>query len=311
MTDSLISFVGAGPGAADLLTLRAVERIRHADLILWPSSLVPAEVLAHASPAARVHDTAGLTLEDQLAIYQSHPGSSILRLHSGDPSLYGALYEQVIWCESVGRPYEIVPGVSSVSAAAAVLGRELTVPGISQSVILTRLASRTRASLGPAESLGALAAHGLTMAIFLAGARGRQLQEELTTPPSSFADDTPAAVVVRASQPEQQVLWCRLRELASTMAATGTDRTMLVLVGPALAASEAGRSGSKPVGSDSQALSEQPPELRELPVSGRSHLYHPDFAHGFRKRSAAGDTTGRPVSKRARPDRGRNSIPDD
>jgi len=258
----VISFVGAGPGAADLLTLRAVDRLAGAHVVVWASSLVPEEVLAHASPAAEVHDSAGMTFEDVVKVYEAHPEARIVRLHSGDLALYSALQEQVDWCLAHDREFEIVPGVGSLAAASAAVARELTVPAIAQSVVATRLPGRTAASMPEAETVAAFAAHGTTMAVYLSAARGRQLQDELLT---GYAPDTPAAVVVRATWPDEQVQVTTVGDLAATMAATGARTTMLVLVGPAL-------SGAAP----------------------RCKLYDPAYAHGHRRRSTPGTTTGRP-----------------
>jgi precorrin-4/cobalt-precorrin-4 C11-methyltransferase len=262
----VISFVGAGPGAADLITVRGRDRLAAADIVVWASSLVPHEVLSHARAGAQVHDSAGMTLEDVLDVYRSHPDARVVRLHSGDPSIYGAIQEQIDWCEANGRAYEIVPGVSSLAAAAAAVGRELTVPRVSQSVVLTRLAGRTAASMPERESVKAFAAHGATMAVFLSAARPRHLQDELLE--GGYPADTPAAVVVRASWPDERVVRTTVGELAEAVEGTGATTTVLVLVGPAL-------------GSDA-------------PVE-RSHLYSPSYAHRFRRRSAPGSTVGRPA----------------
>jgi precorrin-4/cobalt-precorrin-4 C11-methyltransferase len=269
----VISFVGAGPGAPDLITLRGRDRLAAADVVVWASSLVPEAVLAHARPQAEIHDSAAMTLEDVLAVYAARPSPArIVRLHSGDPSLYGAIGEQIAWCVEEGRDFEIVPGVSSLAAAAAALGRELTAPGVSQSVILTRLSGRTASSVGPGESLTALAAHGATMAVFLSGARPVELEAELRA--GGYGPDTPAAVVVRVSWPDQQVHETTVGELAATIASTGATRTLLVLVGDALAGPGPGVSPTS--------------------TAGRSRLYAPDFAHAFRRRSLPGSTAGRP-----------------
>ena len=260
----MISFVGAGPGAADLITLRGRDRLATADVVIWASSLVPEEVLSHVRPEATVHDSATMTLEDVLAVYKADPDAVIVRLHSGDPSIYGAIQEQIDWCEANGRAYEIVPGVSSLAAAAAAVGRELTIPKVSQSVVLTRLAGRTAASMPEKESVRAFAAHGTTMAVFLSAARPAELQDELL---AGYNAETPAAVVVRASWPDEQIVRTTVGELADAVKATGAKTTVLVLVGPALA---------------------------EAPVA-RSHLYSPTYAHKFRRRSAPGSTVGRPA----------------
>ena len=258
----MISFVGSGPGAADLLTLRGAQRLGAADVVVWASSLVPAEVLDHAAPGAVVHDSAGMTLEDVTAVYRAHPDAAIVRLHSGDLSLYSSLQEQVDWCLAHDREFEIVPGVGALAAASAAVARELTVPGVAQSLIATRLPGRTAASMPAGDSVAAYAAHGATLAVYLSGARAAQLQAELLT---GYAPDTPAAVVVRATWPDEQVHVTTVGDLAATMAATGARTTVLVLVGPALA-------GAAP----------------------RCLLYDPTYAHGHRRRSRPGTTTGRP-----------------
>jgi len=263
----LISFVGAGPGAADLITLRGRDRLATADVVVWASSLVPEGVLAHGRAGAVVHDSASMTLEDVLAVYSSNPDAAIVRLHSGDPSLYGAIQEQIDWCVSHGRDFEVVPGVSSLAAAAAALGQELTIPTVAQSVVLTRLAGRTAASMPGRESVAAFAAHGSTMAVFLSAARPGELEAELLATGSGYGPDTPAAIVVRASWPDQRVVRTTVGRLRAELDAMGARTTVLVLVGPALG----GRPG---------------PEAR-------SRLYDPAFAHGFRRRSAAGSTAGR------------------
>ena len=263
----MISFVGAGPGAPDLLTLRGRDRLAAADVVVWASSLVPAEVLVHARPDAVVHNSASMTLEDVLAVYGGHDGSAIVRLHSGDPSVYGAIQEQIDWCVANGRPFEVVPGVSSLGAAAATLGRELTVPGVAQSVVVTRLAGRTKASMPARQSVADYAGHGATLAVFLSAARPVELQAELLAPGSGYGPDTPAAIVVRASWPDEVVVATTVGQLAGDLAATGATTTVLVLVGPALA---------------------------DIPVA-RSHLYSPAFAHRFRRRSTPGTTAGRPA----------------
>lgn len=262
----MIAFVGAGPGAADLITLRGARRLGDADLVIWASSLVPEALLGHARPDAEILDSAGMTLEDVLDAYRQRPGAAIVRLHSGDPALYGAIQEQIDWCLANERDFEIVPGVSALAAAAAALGRELTIPQVAQSVVVTRLAGRTASSMPPGESLAAFAAIGATTAIFLSAARPRQLQAELLGPSSAYTPDTPAAIVVRASWPDEQVVSTTVGRLAEDMSSTGATATVLVLVGPALAG-----------------------------LANRSHLYSPGFAHGFRRRSLPGSTAGRPA----------------
>lgn len=264
----LISFVGAGPGASDLLTLRAVERLRAADVVVWASSLIPEDVLTFAAPRAEVHDSALMTLEDVLDVYESHPGARIVRLHSGDPSLYGAIQEQLDWCIAHDRAVEIVPGVTSVAACAAVLGRELTVPQVAQSVVITRVPARTGASMPERERLRAYAALGGTLAILLSGAHPERVVDELLAEGSAFNASTPAAVVVRASWPEERFERTTIAGIPEALRRLGASRSVTIVVGDALVAPGA-----------------------------RSHLYAPSFSHRFRARSAAGTTQGRPRAR--------------
>ncbi len=267
----MISFVGAGPGAVDLITLRGAQRLAAADIVVWASSLVPAELLDHCRAVAQVHDSKTMTLEDVLGVYQANPGATIVRLHSGDPSIYGAIAEQIDWCRGNDRSFEIVPGVTSVSAAAAVLGRELTVPTLSQSVIATRLAGRTKESMPDGEGVAAMASHGATMAVFLAGARPDELVAELLAEGSGYLTTTPAAVVVRATWPDQQVVRTTIGELAHAIASTAATMTLLVLVGDVLA---------------------------DEAAPARSHLYNPSYTTAYRLRSQHGSTAGRPSRNR-------------
>ncbi len=265
----MISFVGAGPGAADLITLRGAQRLAAADVIVWASSLVPEALFVHAAPAAEVHDSASMTLEDVLALYAARPSARIVRLHSGDPSLYGAIQEQIDWCQANHRDFEIVPGVSSLGAAAAAIGRELTIPQVSQSVVVTRLGGRTAASMPPSESVAAFARHGTTMAVFLSAARPGELQTALLADGEGYPPETPAAIVVRASWPDERIVRTTVGDLAASLQATGATMTALVIVGAVV-----GVAGDGAV--------------------ARSHLYSPDYTHTYRKRSLPGTTAGRP-----------------
>lgn len=249
---SKVWFIGAGPGAPDLLTIRGAKLIAEADVVVWARSLVHEGVLVHACPNAEIIESTTIPLEGVLELYERavREDLEIARIHSGDPSLWGAVLEQVEFCEELGLDWEIVPGVSSLGAAAAAIGRELTVPEVAQSVILTRRASRT--PMPNNEDIKAFAAHGTTMAIFLSAARPRLLQEELLE--GGYGPDTPCAVAYRASWPDEQVIECRLEELADRIREAGFTRQALVLVGPGL---EAGGT--------------------------RSHLYSPAFSHSFRK----------------------------
>ena len=251
----MISFVGAGPGAADLLTLRGAQRLARADVVVWAASLVPEAVLEHCGPDVIVHDSKSMTLEEVTAVYAAHPDAAIVRLHSGDPTIYSAIAEQIDWCLSQERSFEIVPGVTSMTATAAAIGHELTLPGVSQSVVLTRLAQRTRASMSPFESLDAFAAHGVTMAIFLSASRPRELQDQLLAGESRYSPDTPAVIAYRVSWPDERIVRTRVGELANALEALGVSATVLVLVGPALG---------------------------PIHAPARSHVYSPTYAHTFR-----------------------------
>lgn len=247
-----IWFVGAGPGAADLLTLRAARVIGEADVIIWASSLVMAEAITdNARADAEILDSLTLTLEEVCEVYDraKADGLGVARVHSGDPALWGATGEQIERCDERGLDWEIVPGVSSLAAAAAVLGRELTVPEVAQSVILTRLATAT--PMPNNEDVREFARHGTTMALFLSAKRGKRLQSELLA--GGYAEDTPCAVVYRASWPDEAVYTCTLDTLGATLREAKLTRHTLVLVGRALTAG-----------------------------GTRSHLYAPDFSHAFR-----------------------------
>jgi precorrin-4/cobalt-precorrin-4 C11-methyltransferase len=265
----VISFVGAGPGAPDLITVRGAERLRNAAIVVWASSLVPESVLDHCRPDVQLHDSAIMTLEDVLTVYAStSDDTDVVRLHSGDPSVFGAIAEQIDWCRANDRAFEIVPGVMSMSAAAAVLERELTVPQLSQSVVVTRLAGRTEGSMRPGEGVAAFAPAQVSMAVFLSGARPDELQAELLT---GYPATTPAAVVVRVTWPDEQVVRTTVGEVADAIRSTGADRTVLVLIGDA---------------------------LRDAPVPARSHLYSPAHSTSFRLPSRNGSTQGRPSRRR-------------
>lgn len=232
----MISFVGAGPGAADLLTLRAVERLAAADVVVWASSLVPEGVLEHCRGDVIVHDSKTMTLEAVCAVYAQHPDDRIVRLHSGDPAIYSSIGEQIAWCRANGREFEVVPGVSSMAAAAAAAEAELTLPGIAQSVVLTRLARGTAPSMPDRETIEAFAATGATMALFLSVSVVEQLAERLLAPGSAFTAATPVVAVHRASWPDEQVVRTDVGSMAADARAAGFEATTLFLVGPALGA---------------------------------------------------------------------------
>lgn len=228
-----VHFVGAGPGAPDLLTIRAQTLIRAAPVCLYAGALVPPEILALAPAGAHVVDTQHLTLEQIVAEYvTAHArGVDVVRLHSGDLSIYSAGAEQMRRLDELGIPWDVTPGVPAFAAAAAALRCELTVPEVAQTVILTRYGRR--ASAMPAgEELAGLAAHGATLVIHL----GTQAIEEIVaTITPHYGAGCPAAVVARASWPDEQVLRGTLSTIAGLVEDAGIRRTATILVGPALA----------------------------------------------------------------------------
>jgi precorrin-4/cobalt-precorrin-4 C11-methyltransferase len=231
-----VHFIGAGPGAADLITVRGRELIARCPVCLYAGSIVPRELLSHCPPDARIVDTAPMTLDAIEAEYvTAHAaGHDVARLHSGDLSIYSALAEQIRRLERRGIPFTLTPGVPAFAAAAAALGRELTVPEVAQTVVLTRMGGR--ASAMPAgERLAAFAATGATLAIHLAITAIDTIVAELTP---FYGADCPIAVVVRASWPDQRIVRGTLGDIAGQVAAAAIDRTALIFVGRALAAED-------------------------------------------------------------------------
>ena len=227
-----VHFIGAGPGAADLLTVRGRALIRRCPVILYAGSLVPREVIAEAGGGARVIDTAPLTLDDIIAEMAAADaaGHDVARLHSGDPSLYGAIAEQMRRLDALGIDYDITPGVPAYAAAAAALRCELTLPGVSQTVILTRTAVRA-SEMPEGETLAALGASGATLAIHLSVNNLARVVRELTP---HYGGGCPAAVVYRASQPDERIIRGRLDDIRGKVKAAGITRTAVILVGRVL-----------------------------------------------------------------------------
>jgi precorrin-4/cobalt-precorrin-4 C11-methyltransferase len=229
-----VHFIGAGPGAPDLLTLRAQRLIASCPVCLYAGALVPSEVLEHVPASARVIDTQHLDLDGILAELQAahERGEDVARLHSGDLSIYSAAAEQMRRLDALGIPWDVTPGVPAFAAAAAALGRELTIPEVAQTVILTRYGKQ--ASAMPAgEQLGGLAAHGATLAIHLGV---QAIDEIVTTLIPHYGEDCPVAVVARASWPDELIVRGTLATIAEQVYAAGVKRTATILVGPALAA---------------------------------------------------------------------------
>ena len=248
-----VVFVGAGPGAPDLLTQRGARAIKDANIVIWASSLVDQRVLAHAREDAEIVDSAQLPMEGVLPYYEraAQEKLTVARVHSGDPSLWGAVQEQLEQCHKLGLGTEIVPGVSSFTAVAARIQRELTIPEVAQSVILTRLGGG-KTPMPPGEQVKEFARHGTTMALFLSAARSGQLQDELLQ--GGYPPDTPCVVAYQVTWPDELIVHTTLDTLAATVKERKLWKHTLVLVGPALAT-----------------------------TGSRSHLYHPGHFHGYRK----------------------------
>lgn len=248
----MIHFVGAGPGAPDLITVRGADLLGRADCVIYAGSLVNPALLGLTKPGCAIYNSAELTLEQVLDIMREQESQHhmTVRLHTGDPCLYGAVREQMDVLDREGIPYESTPGVSSFCGAAAALDAEYTLPGVSQSVIITRLAGRT--PVPERESLAALAAHGATMVIFLSAGMLPGVQQALLQ--GAYTEATPAALVYKASWPEEKVVRCTVGTLAACGQENGISRTALVLVGDFLGKQY-----------------------------DRSRLYDPTFTTGYRK----------------------------
>jgi len=229
-----VRFVGAGPGAADLITVRAQRLLSECAVCLYAGSLVPAEVLAHCPPDARLTDTADLTLDEIVAamIEADAAGQDVVRLCSGDPAVFSAIAEQARRLDQAGIDWDITPGVPAFAAAAAALKRELTVPGVGQTVVLTRIAHRAT-PMPPGEELASLGATGATLALHLAVQRIEQVVAELTP---HYGAGCPAAVVAYASQDDEVVLRGSLEDIAGQVLAAGITKTAVIIVGRVLAA---------------------------------------------------------------------------
>ncbi|MEQ8667119.1 MAG: precorrin-4 C(11)-methyltransferase [Rhodospirillales bacterium] len=227
-----VHFIGAGPGAPDLITVRALDIIRRAPVVLYAGSLVPPEVVAEAPADARVLDTAPMNLDEIVAeIEAAHAGGlDVARVHSGDPSIYGAIAEQMRRLDALGIPYDVTPGVSAYAAAAAAIGRELTLPDVSQTVILTRTAVRS-SGMPPGEDLETLGRTGATLAIHLSVNNLAKVVRELTP---HYGADCPVVVAYRVTWPDQQIVTGTLADIRDKVKAAGFTRTALILVGHVL-----------------------------------------------------------------------------
>jgi precorrin-4/cobalt-precorrin-4 C11-methyltransferase len=231
-----VHFIGAGPGAADLITVRGRDLIARCPVCLYAGSIVPKELLAYCPPDARIVDTASLSLDDIEAEYAAAEaaGQDVARLHSGDLSVWSAVAEQIRRLERLGIGYTLTPGVPAFAAAAATLGRELTIPGLAQSLVLTRVSGR--ASPMPAdETLAGFGATGATLAIHLAIHALDRVVAELTP---LYGADCPVAIVARASWPDERVVRGTLGDIEAQVAADPIERTAIIFVGPGLGAED-------------------------------------------------------------------------
>ncbi|WP_297208799.1 precorrin-4 C(11)-methyltransferase [uncultured Flavonifractor sp.] len=250
----MVHFIGAGPGGADLITVRGARLLGEADVIIYAGSLVNPALLEYRKADCQVHDSASMTLEQVVEVMAAAEaaGSTTVRLHTGDPSLYGAIREQMDELDRRGISYDVTPGVSSFSGAAAALCAEYTLPDVSQSVIITRMAGRTPVPEG--ERLRKLAGHGCTMVLFLSTGLLEQVEKELAA--GGYPPHTPAAIVYKATWPEERVYRCTVSTLAQTARENHITKTALITIGNFL--------GEK---------------------YERSKLYDPTFTHEFREAS--------------------------
>ncbi|MFV0462989.1 MAG: precorrin-4 C(11)-methyltransferase [Nostocoides sp.] len=246
-----VHFVGAGPGAADLLTVRATRLLAAADVVLYPGTYLDPEVLSHVSPDAQLIDTQDLDLDQITAhlMQAASDGKDVVRLASGDLSVYSALAEQTRRLTAAGVDWDATPGVPAYAAAAALLGRELTVPMISQSVVLTRTQARSTA-MPDAESLETFAATRATLVLHLAITKTRELMARLEP---AYGPDCPVVAVYRASQPEQQILRASVATIADAVEAAGLKQAAVILVGRALDPAAGGESYLYDAARDRQA----------------------------------------------------------
>ena len=251
----MVHFVGAGPGAADLITVRGKTLLEEADMIIYAGSLVNPQLLDYATPNCEIYDSSKMTLEQVIeTIVKAHEQNadiSIVRLHTGDPSIYGAIREQMDELDKYAIPYDDCPGVSSFFGAAASLQLEYTLPDVSQSVIITRMAGRT--PVPERESIASFAAHQATMVLFLSAGMAPKIREELLA--GGYQKNTPVAVVYKATWQDEKKLICTVDTLPQSMEEVGISKTALIIVGDVVTHS----------------------------CYRRSDLYHPNFSTEYRQ----------------------------
>ena len=258
-----VQFVGAGPGDPDLITVKGQQALAVADLVIYAGSLVPEAVLKWAPSKARKLNSAGMTLEEVTAAMTPawRDGGRVVRLHTGDPSLYGAIFEQMAELNRRGIPFRIVPGVTAAFAAAAAMGIEYTLPEVSQTLIITRMEGRT--PVPEKEALAALAAHQATMVIYLSVG---MLDKVVSVLQQAYGPTAACAVVYRASQPDEAVVCAPLDRLADAVARAGIERQAVIVVGRVL-------------------------EVSLESLRHKSRLYDAGFSHGFRERKAGAESS--------------------
>ncbi|HHW43331.1 precorrin-4 C(11)-methyltransferase [Desulfofundulus thermobenzoicus] len=248
----MIYFIGAGPGDPELITVKGARLLKEADVVIYTGSLVNPRVLDYCRQGVEIHNSATMTLEEVLEVMRgaARQNRTVARVHTGDPGLYGAIQEQMDALAAEGIPFQVIPGVSSFLAAAAAVPHELTLPGVTQTVILTRMEGRT--AVPEKEKLSELARHRSTMCIFLSVQQIDRLVDELLE--GGYSPDTPVLVVEKASWPEERIIRSDLKGIAHQVRQAGITRTALIMVGEVFAASY------RP-----------------------SRLYDPRFSHGYRK----------------------------
>ncbi len=224
----MVYFIGAGPGDVELITVKGMKRLQEADVVIYAGSLVNAELMAYCGPEVKVYDSAGMDLNEVLTVMQegAASGKTVVRLHTGDPSLYGTIKEQMDALDKLGIQYEIIPGVSSFLAAASRVKAEFTLPGVSQTLIITRLEGRTGTSEGG--KLEELAKHKASMAIFLSVQALEKVVERLK---AGYSDDTPIAVVYKATWPDEKIVRGTLKDIAEKVREEKIERFAQILVG--------------------------------------------------------------------------------
>lgn len=229
----MVYFIGAGPGAKDLITVRGMNLLKEADVIIYAGSLINPELLEYAKEECETVNSAYLTLEEIIERIQSAQadGKTVIRLHTGEPSIYGAIREQMDELDRLGISYESVPGVSACFGAAASMNLEYTLPGISQTLIITRMEGKTK--VPKEETIESLSAHGSSMAIYLSASMTEELQKRLAA--GGYAPETPAAIVYKATWPEEKIQPCTVGTLAETAKKNGIDKIAVILVGDAIA----------------------------------------------------------------------------